>query len=156
MIIDGMKNASMYLGINKRLATAFHYLQNPDLAKLEPGKYEIEGTNVFALVQRYETKPREKGRWEAHRRHIDIQYILEGEELFGYSTLENCQAGEYDELKDFLSLAGEGDFFVVRAGTFVILAPQDVHMPGIALSSPQPVKKVVVKVSVTGGLSHVR
>lgn len=149
MIIDRMKNALMYLGVNKRLAPAFHYLQNTDLAKIEPGRYEIEGTHVFALVQRYETKPREKGRWEAHRRYIDIQYVLEGEELFGYSNLENCQAGEYDEAKDFLSLAGEGDFFVVCAGTFVILGPQDAHMPGIAVSSPQPVKKVVVKVSVT-------
>jgi YhcH/YjgK/YiaL family protein len=59
------------------------------------------------------------------------------------------KAGTYDEAKDFLSLQGEGkgDFFIVREGTFVILLPQDGHMPGIAVSTPQPVKKCVVKVA---------
>ena len=150
MVIDQLEKASMYLGINKRLAIAFQYLKNTDLAKVEPGRYEIDGTNVYALVQQYDTNPKEKGRWEAHRRYLDVQYVFSGAELFGYANLETLKAGEYDEAKDFLSLTGDGDFFILRAGTFVILAPQDGHMPGIAVSSPQPVKKVVVKVSVAG------
>ncbi len=146
MIIDQLKNASFYLGLTKGLATAFDYLQNTDLTKIPPGKYEIDGSNVYALVQQYETKSQEKGRWEAHRRYLDVQYVSQGVERIGYAILEQLQAGEYDEAKDFWALSGEGDFFVVRAGTFVILAPQDGHMPGIAVSSPQPVKKIVVKV----------
>jgi YhcH/YjgK/YiaL family protein len=57
---------------------------------------------------------------------------------------------QYDETKDFLSLQGEGreDFFRIPQGTFVILFPQDAHMPGIAVSTPQPVKKFVVKVAI--------
>jgi biofilm protein TabA len=146
MMIDQLNNASFYLGVNKGLAVAFHYLQNTDLSKIEPGKYEIDGSRIYALVQQYETKSKEKGRWEAHRRYMDLQYVFGGVERIGYANLEQLQAGEYDEAKDFLALSGEGDFFVVRAGTFVILAPQDGHMPGIAVSGPQPVKKIVVKV----------
>ncbi len=146
MIIDQLKNAPFYLRVTKGLTTAFHYLQNTDLTKVAPGKYEIDGSNVYALVQQYETKLKEKGRWEAHRRYLDVQYVFKGVEQIGYANLEQLQGGEYDEAKDFWTLSGEGDFFVVRAGTFVILAPQDGHMPGIAVSSPQPVKKIVVKV----------
>ncbi|MDI6756258.1 MAG: YhcH/YjgK/YiaL family protein [Thermodesulfobacteriota bacterium] len=150
MIIDRIENASMYYGVNKRLAAAFDYLKNTDFSKIEPGKYEIDGSHVFALVQQYETKLKEKGRWEAHRKYMDLQYVFKGLELFGYSHLEDLKAIDYDEGKDFLTLEGQGNFFTIRARTFLILAPQDAHMPGIAVSSPQPVMKVVVKVSVTG------
>jgi len=153
MIIDQIKNASLYFGVNKGLVAAFHYLQNTDLSKVEPGRYEIDGSSVYALVQQYETKAKEKGRWEAHRRYMDVQYLVQGVELFGFANLGQLNAGNYDEDKDFLALTGDGDFFVVRPGTFLVLAPQDGHMPGIAVSSPQPVKKVVVKVRLTGAES---
>jgi len=149
MIIDQLKNASFYSGMHKGLATAFRYLKSTDLSRVSPGRYEIEGSNVYVLVQEYETKSKEKGRWEAHRLYMDVQYVFQGGELFGYANLERLKAGEYDEAKDFLPLTGEGDFFVLREGTFVILAPQDAHMPGIAVSGPQPVKKFVAKVRLT-------
>jgi YhcH/YjgK/YiaL family protein len=92
----------------------------------------------------------EKGRWEAHRKYIDVQYVHRGAELFGYASLRELKAGSYDEAKDFLSLQGGemGDFFRVGEGTFVVLFPQDGHMPGMAISTPQPVKKFVVKVAI--------
>lgn len=146
MIIDRLKNASLYFGVHKRLELAFKYLQNTDFSEVEPGRYEIEGTDIYALVQKYESKPKEKGRWEAHRRYMDIQYIWEGEELFGYAFIDDLININYDENKDFVTLEGKGDFFTLSAGSFVIVAPQDAHMPGLAISESRPVKKVVVKV----------
>lgn len=150
MIIDQIKNASFYFGMSERLTTALRYLQNTDLSSIEPGRYEIDGSNVYALVQQYETRLKEKGFWEAHRRYIDVQSVIEGVELIGYANLGHLKVGEYDDAQDFLRLEGEADFLVIRAGTFVILTPQDAHMPGIAVASPQPVKKVVVKVCIGG------
>jgi len=149
MIIDRLSNASNYVGIHKRLAAAFDYLRRTDLSKIEPGTYEIDGRKVYAMVQQYDPKARENGRWEAHRKYIDVQYVHKGEELFGYANLLDLKAGTYDEAKDFLSLQGgeRGDFFFVREGTFIILFPQDAHMPGIAGANPQSVKKFVVKVA---------
>ena len=146
MIIDRLKNASLYFDLHKRLKAAFNYLQNTDFSELEPGRYEVEGTNIYALVQQYESKPKEKGRWEAHRRYMDIQYIWEGEELFGHAYLDDLNIISYDENKDFVTLEGKGDFVTLHSGSFVIVAPQDAHMPGIAVSTPKPVKKIVVKV----------
>jgi YhcH/YjgK/YiaL family protein len=150
MIIDRLEKASLYQGVHKRLAMAFDYLRKTELEKVEPGTQEIDGRKVYVMVQRYETKPMEKGRWEAHRKYIDVQYVHQGAERFGYANVLDLKPGNYDEAKDFLSLEGEGkgDFFLVRQGTFVILFPQDGHMPGMAVSTPQPVKKFVVKIAV--------
>src|SRR5574340_275000 len=113
MIIDHLKNAALYYGMSEKFAAAFNYLKNSDLSNINPGKYEIDGSNIYALVQRYMTKPRENGFWEAHRRYIDIQYVVKGVELIGYANLDNLKAGEYDEAKDFLPLQGNGDFIIV-------------------------------------------
>lgn len=149
MIIDCLKNASLYYGMSEKFAAAFNYLKNADLSNINQGKHEIDGSNIYALVQRYMTKPRENGFWEAHRRYIDIQYVVKGVELIGYANLDNLKAGEYDEEKDFLPLQGDGDFIVVQAGTFVIFMPQDAHMPCLTVTTPQAVEKIVLKVCVT-------
>jgi YhcH/YjgK/YiaL family protein len=125
-------------------------LQQTDFAKIEPGKYEIEGADLFALIQRYDPKPREKARWEAHRKYIDVQYVFAGSELFGYAPLAQLHSVAFDEAKDFHELKGDGDFLRVSAGTFLILFPQDAHMPGVAGPACQFVKKIVVKIRLTG------
>lgn len=151
MIIDILKNASLYtghLGMNKRIETALNYLRDTDMSNLKPGRYEIDDSDIFALMQNYYTKPKENGFWEAHRQYIDIQYVIKGTELIGYSNIDNLKSGEYDDAKDLLVLYGDGVFLEVREGTFVILMPQDAHMPGIAVTTSQPVSKIVLKVRV--------
>jgi len=149
MIIDSLKNAGMYYGVSSKLKAAFEYLQKTDFEKMEPGRYGIDGTNVYAMVQQYETKPMEQGAWEAHRKYIDIQYVYTGSELMGYSCIEGMKVvKEYDESGDYLLLEGEGNFFKVEAGYFAVFAPDDVHMPCIAIKATTKVKKVVVKVAV--------
>ncbi len=148
MIIDQLSNASFYFNLSARIAAALRHLQQTDWSSAALGRYALDGDNLFVLVQQYDTKPREKGFWEAHRKYMDVQYVHAGVEWMGYANLAHLQAGEYDESKDFLPLHGEGEFFQMRAGTFMLLAPQDAHMPGIAFGAPASVKKVVVKVAV--------
>lgn len=147
MIIDRLKNASQYYGMGPGIKLALEYLQKTDFAELEPGKYEIEGSNVYAMVQQYETKQMEKGVWEAHRKYIDVQYVYNGTEQMGYSNIEGMKvAKEYDESGDYLLLEGKGNFIKLTSGFFAIFAPDDVHMPCVAIDTPTEVKKVVVKV----------
>lgn len=149
MIIDYIDNASFYHGVNKRLSPAFKFLREENLAEMEPGKYEIDGLNVFALVQSYETKPEEKGVWEAHRKYIDIQYLVSGTEKMGYANLETMTVyQESTEPDDYLLLKGRGNFFLLEPKNFVVFMPQDAHMPGLTATNPQTVKKVVVKVRI--------
>jgi len=146
MVIDHLKNASCYYGLNARFKRAFDFLREKDFSKMDPGKYEIDGLDIYALVATYETKPKNKGTWEAHQRYIDIQYLAEGMEMVGYAPIEEMVSRDYQEAEDYLTLEGEGDFIILRQGNFAIFQPQDAHMPGLAANSPQAVKKIIVKV----------
>jgi YhcH/YjgK/YiaL family protein len=147
MILDELRNAPLYRSISPRMAQALDFLQKTDFAGLPPGKHPVDGENVFALVLSIETKPKKAAFWEAHRRYIDVQYILDGAERMGRADLRTLKAdGEYDAEKDFQKLRGKGDIFVVPAGTFVVFWPDDAHMPDLAIREPKPVRKIVVKV----------
>lgn len=160
MIVDQITNvdSDLYAGLLQkqggsfkladRLATALKFLQEGNVKQLPPSHIELDGDKVFAMIQHYDTKPKEQGVWEAHRKYIDVQYVAEGEELMGYANLGHLQAGEYDAEKDIVLLKGEGSYVLMKPGSFVILTPQDAHIPQIAVAQPQPVKKVVLKVAV--------
>lgn len=149
MIIDQLKHAGLYKGLGENLKKAFDYLAAHDFSAMESGRYDIDGDTVFALVQRYDTKPREKGLWEAHRRYIDVQFVASGIESLGWAQLGNLtETQPYSAEKDFLLLAGSGDVVTARAGDFLVFFPEDAHMPCLAHDQPAPVLKVVVKVLV--------
>ncbi len=145
MIVDRIENAVLYRCLGKRIALALEFAQTPR----EPGRYELDGDKVFALVQSYQSKPRAEGKWEAHCKYIDVQYIASGAERIGWTHVSRLTLTEpYDETKDIAFYKGTGDFVTVPAGSFAILFPEDAHMPGIAVDTPSPVTKVVVKVRV--------
>jgi YhcH/YjgK/YiaL family protein len=147
MITDLLVNSHLYLPINRKFKKAFNFLKNEPLLNLNPGKYEIDGENIYGIVSNYFTKPKEEGLWEAHRKHIDIQFVVTNKEQIGYTNLSQVEKyKEYDDNEDIEFFKGEGNYLLVRAGTFVIFYPQDVHMPGIAIDKPESVKKVVIKI----------
>lgn len=147
MIIDHINNAPMYYGLGPRVEKALRYLADTDLASAATERYDLEGDDLFALVQEYQSKAWDEGSWEAHRQYADVQYVVSGTEYMGYARVEDLQGSEeYDPDRDFLKLQGRGTFYAMKAGTFVILFPQDGHMPGMTIEAPAPVKKVVVKV----------
>lgn len=149
MIVDTIANAGFYADLHPGFRQAFDFLSRNDCAALEPGKYEIDGTRLFALVQHYETKPRESGVWEAHRLYFDVQFVAEGSELFGYLPRERGTEKEpYLEEADYALYTGEGDYLTLGPGMFVVAAPQDLHMPGISAGISGSVKKVVVKIRI--------
>jgi len=149
MIADSLKNSSLYYGVSGRLKTALEYLQNNDFRNIEPGKYEIDDDNIYALVNCIETKVKGNSQWESHRKYIDVQYVCEGSELMGYTHIDGLKVTkEYDDNGDYLLLEGDGNYFVVNKGCFVVFFPEDAHMPGLAVTQPDKVKKVIVKVRV--------
>ena len=148
MIIDSLDNSQQYSAVNPNIGRAFEYLLQTNLSELNVGRLDIAGEEIYALVQQYNTKPKEQGFWEAHRRYIDLQVVIQGSEKIGYANLNRLTQGEYDTKKDFLPLTGEGEFLILNAGDFMLLFPADAHMPGIAVASPISVKKIVVKIKV--------
>lgn len=150
MIIDSVSSLGQYAGLHPRFKQAIEYVNGRDLKRLEPGKHEIDGSRLFALVQHYDTKRREDCVWEAHRRFYDIQIIVEGVEAMGHAPIGLAEeTTAYKEESDFALFAASGNFFDLSEGYFAFFAPQDVHMPCVAADdTPAPVKKVVIKVEI--------
>jgi YhcH/YjgK/YiaL family protein len=149
MIIDKIENAHLYKNLGERISKSFDYIKTTDLKNLPTGKYSIDGENIFALVSEYETKPEFEGKLEAHKKYIDVQYVIRGEELMGYTPLGGQKVLEqYKEENDIVFFTGDKSFTKVTAGMFAIFFPEDVHMPGIASGKSSLVKKLVIKVRI--------
>ncbi|MEI6245161.1 MAG: YhcH/YjgK/YiaL family protein [Acidobacteriota bacterium] len=155
MITDRLSHASLYRTLSARIAAAFDYVTSHDFTKMADGRYDLEGDHMFALVQRYATKPISEGRWEAHRKYIDLQLVVSGTEQIGYVSLDQLAAEPYDESRDLIWLSGEaGQWITVPSGHFMLLWPSDAHMPQIAAGAPADVLKVVVKIDVSNTHPH--
>ncbi len=115
------------------------------------GKYELEN-GAYVSVQEYTTKARAEAKYEAHKKFIDIQLILSGKELIAVTPIEKMEIkDEYNETKDvmFFQHNDECTDYVLESGDFLILYPQDVHMPGVCVNEKSAVRKIVVKVPVS-------
>lgn len=149
MIIDRVENSDLYLNLGKRIARAFNYINSTDFSRTEPGKYEVENKDIFAVVNEYETKDINDCALEAHRKYIDIQYMYSGVELIGVAPLVNqIPVKEYNDEKDCVFFNEETSLVKITAGMFAIFFPGDLHMPGVKANGLSKVKKIVVKVRI--------
>ena len=152
MIIDTLKNCKCYYGVNERFEKSFDFIKKACEENLSVGKYEIDGKNIYAMVQEYNSKAPEDAKFEAHKNYIDIQYIISGTEKMeavdiAYATAKT----EYNAEKDvtFFENAEEVTESIFTDEGFAIFFPHDVHRPGMAIDSgSQPMRKIVVKIKV--------
>lgn len=148
MILDTLENAHLYQHINEKFITSFEYLNSTDFNVLPEGVYDITD-EIFAIVSEYKSKEISECKLEAHRKHIDIQYIVKGEELIGFAPLNNQKIiNEYNSHKDVIFFEGETSYSKISQGMFAIYFPTDIHQPCIKIKNATPIKKVVVKVLV--------
>jgi YhcH/YjgK/YiaL family protein len=129
---------------------AFEFLAD-NLEAKEPGKYEIAGDNVYAIITEQPSKTPEMAKWEAHEKFIDIQYVIKGEEKIGITPLSTATLSKpYDETNDYSNYEADGPLYSAKPGTFFLFFPDDVHRPNILVEGFDVVKKVVIKVRVAG------
>ena len=147
MVFDHIDNAIRFQGLGPGFNEAMEFLRTHDLASIECGRHDILGDALFAIVQDYTTKPIEEGFWEAHRRYIDVQYVVNGQELIGFSPISRMKFVSHDAARDLSVFEGEGDFATMQAGNFMVLWPDDAHMPGLQVSGPEMVRKIVFKIA---------
>lgn len=150
MILDKLANAQRYYCLGPKFEKAFQYLADTDFSTLAKGKYEIDGTDIFAIVNEYDTIEVAGEQMESHKKYIDIQYMVNGEEQIGHDFLQGQTPSKaYDEEKDFMLFGEKPSFFTrLAAGSFAIFFPTDLHMPNLKVEASIPVKKIVIKVSV--------
>lgn len=150
MILDRLTRADKYAACSSRLAAGFQFLRSHDLASLPNGKVEIDGQQLFAICAHDQGRGREASPLEFHRKYIDIQYVVSGQEQIGWQQLDACHQIQqpYDADRDigFYSDRPES-WFQVAPGSFAVFFPEDAHAP---LAGQGAVHKIVIKVRVDG------
>src|SRR5512145_806842 len=145
---------------SKGFEPAFEYLSSLEASTVATGRTEVVGDDVYALVSRYTTKAPEIARFEVHRKYIDIQCVLAGEEIIGFlPTSAGLSVLEpYDEGKDIAFFARPAAYTPVAmsTGRYAILYPEQAHMPNLDAGGPHDIVKVVVKVSAAWHAARVR
>lgn len=150
MIYGPLKYLSNYFQKDSYLHKALFFAQFLD-PSLPDGKYELDGDRIFALLSSYETQPAAQCRFEAHRKYIDAQILLEGEERLEASLSDNPKTLEdYSSTRDvlFFEPPAESACLAMRPGYFAVFFPHDIHCPRCRLHGPSKVRKVVVKIRV--------
>jgi len=153
MIIGSINNCEdqiNYIKINY-LKDALGIIKTTDFSKLDDGVFEVYNKDFYYLISTYKTsKSIDEKPAEAHRRYIDLQYIIYGEEKVGYAYYQNNKIieQEYSEKKDielFKKIENES-FFILGKDMYAIFFPVDIHRPGLSNIEIRGVRKVIFKI----------
>ena len=102
------------------------------------------------MVQDCET--RTEGFLETHKKYIDVQVLINGEEMVYCDWGDKLETAEpYNEEKDYEFFKDREDKieFKFAGGEFMILFPHDAHKPAMICGDKQTVcKKLVFKVKI--------
>jgi YhcH/YjgK/YiaL family protein len=151
MIFDQIGNAHFYRALHPRLSAALDYLSSVD-ASVPDGVHHLDGNDLIARVQSYDTVDEAAQRWESHRSYIDVQAVLTGEEQILCAPIDHLEGGtSYDSANDLINYtrsSADPIRLTLRPGDFAIFFPHDGHMPGVRVRTPVAVKKIVLKIAV--------
>jgi YhcH/YjgK/YiaL family protein len=151
MIADKLSNWRKY-NLGPKFAKAFEHLEKLS-ADAPLGRVDIDGPGLYISIAEYETASKAPTFLEVHRKYVDIQMTLSGEELLGWTTNASFPVDKpYDEAKDceFLKVPAKPlNTVEIDKATFAIFFPDDAHIGKLAPhSGPARIKKLVVKVGI--------
>jgi len=134
----------------EKIATALAFLRDNDLASFADGSVVIEPGVMTANFMSYETVAPADVAFETHNRFMDIQCMIEGQEMIGVADRATLsEKTPYNEEKDITFYHDPDAIYSqvhITAGTLVTLMPDEAHKPKIAVSGPEKIKKVVIKI----------
>ena len=141
MLVTNLAHVNGNDYLNQRFAKAYAFLAQDGLDALPLGRNEIDGDDVFANVQEYDTVAAAEKQMEAHRGYYDVQFVVSGQELLQYAQLDGlseCQP--FDEENDFglYETPEECTNVVLHAGDLAVLAPEMRISPAARLASSLP------------------
>jgi YhcH/YjgK/YiaL family protein len=150
MIVDHLSNIEKYRGISPNFDLAIDYIKTHQLIDIDLGRTEISGQNLYLLRDSYVPKGIHSCYFEGHKNYADIQIVLKGYEYIGYCykgssgvTVKTPYQQDKDvekyEIIDFTKV-------FLHEQMFVIVFPDDLHMPKLAKDFGIQVEKAVFKV----------
>ena len=148
MILSALSQSERYETLHPLFARAFAHIRSTDFFSLAPGRYPVIGDELIAIVEQVPAKTREMAKLEAHRKYIDIQLVLEGDETMGWKPLADCHnpVSDYSREKDIQFFHdAPAAWITTPPGHFCIFFPEDAHAP---LVGEGIIRKVIFKIAV--------
>ena len=152
MIAAKLENAQFGEACAARIAKALAWVASTDMHALEPGRHDIDGDALFVNCMTVTTSLPASKSFEAHRRYLDIHYVIEGEELIGVAPVGECpELQAYNETDDYALYGDPADaarvtWVYLKEGELCMTPPADAHKPACPPSEPALLKKICIKV----------
>ena len=144
MILCPWKDIKKYAALLPGIEEAFDAVNA--LEDFEPKTVQLSDGNRFFVAVGTTKEPDVA---EAHRKYLDIQYIVKGKEVVGWADLAACTpADAFSEENDIGFYSGDFNYITVNEGICYVVFPEDAHMPGRHLDVPNDFVKIVVKLKV--------
>ena len=144
MILCPWKDIKKYASLLPGIEEAFDAVSA--LEDFEPKTVQLSGGNRFFVAAGTTKEPDVA---EAHRKYLDIQYIVKGKEVVGWADLAACTPTDaFNEESDIGFYSGDFNYITVNEGICYVVFPEDAHMPGRHLDVPNDFVKIVVKLKV--------
>ena len=149
MVFGNIRDLKDYGYLEEEVLKCFEYAKNHDLLSYEKGSHEIEGDNLFVNIVEYETTTPENRFWEAHKKYLDLHFMLKGPEQIDVNFIDNMEQKEFVDKDDFLPLEGEANSHVVLTeGDFLLCYPKDAHRTAVQVNTPAVIKKAIFKIKI--------
>ena len=148
MVLSHLANADRYAAMHPLFTRAFEFMRSTNLLALAPGVHNINGEQLFAIVENMPGRSRVQAQLECHRKYIDIQLVLEGVDEMGWNPLQDCHkpVADYSAEKDIqFFYDAPASWITTPPNTFCIFFPEDAHAP---LVSTGNIHKVIFKIAV--------
>ena len=148
MIFDNLENLKLYTGVIPQLKDIISFIESGKM-ETEKGSYETDIKGVRYNVAEYISKdPEDAPEFEIHKKEIDLQIMLEGEEIIdGASRDAAIYAEDYNAEGDYSMVETiENNFIHLVKDMFVIYLTGEPHKPGLAVENPAAVKKIIFKI----------
>lgn len=149
MIYDKLANMNLYKGLYPNLDLAIDYIANNDLSKLEVGKHEIAGKDVYVSVIELTGKAIATTPFEIHKKYLDIHVDITGCEIIETGDMGHGTETSFDEGRDFGIVECENKVTThLCPEDFYICMLDEPHKPACADGTPSTIKKCIFKVLV--------
>ena len=134
--------------VQTQLFEAVRYLSNLKDEELTIGEHQVSEGFFYNVIE-YKTDDDCYKEYESHRKYIDIQMLLVGEEIMQVVDIKRLAVSSgYNESHDVILFKPNGNKsgVILRPGSIMILYPTDAHR-SIMHNTPCRVKKIVGKLA---------
>ena len=123
------------------------FFRTNNLKELASGRYEL-GNGNYVNIFEYETKNVDDT-FEAHKKYIDIHYVIAGEEIIRVCDKAKEIIKDYDDQEDYyLCKVEKPDKYILTGENLCLCMLDEPHQPGGIQEIKMKVKKAVFKIKI--------